>query len=849
MLLIAQEVTHYCPYRDCLGIDIRGGQITWYQLLAVTPDATQEVLLHRWSQRRALVAKKRAESGDPVWDSVLDELDRAFACLSHKKKRADYDDDLERRRQQTSLLRRPPVVHDSSESPESESKKEQSRVNGAKNIVRTRFEPLREVGRGQQGTKVFEAYEFTLKRTVAVKCLEKSVRTATRVRNFLDEAKFLASVSHPNLVEVHLVQENSCFFVMEFLPKSVRDHFQVKKKSGAAGPDDVTDFLRQALAVLQCLHDHGVVHGAITLKSFLATEAGIIKLIDAPGCTRTGLFRSPAADQMCVAPELLSPETFGEPRVTVDLYMVGHAALDLLAGEKLPRWFRKMGASGDPDQKEWLRWHASPLENISSLEQFGIPAELGAVIEKLCQKQVVDRYQTANDALSDLVSAGGIQVQFGKRADSFRTSDHFEAGPRPGARELAGLPPLAVSAKCGEEHTTDLLTILQDPALLWQTLRTNKVLQTAAASAVIAILILLFLPGGTTTPKSNAVVKTTADQEQKKPIVNSARERGKEGHSETTAGGDSKQKLDLELKEKPTSAPAFYELEPVPVVAEAPRRKAPDASASPRADSAKMQFAVASPFLMDIERQEQFEVVKEIMKKLGDAKKNGTERKQLLKEARMVAPNDPRPPFIFAAVYGFNADARKELHEAIRLSAPHFTQPFRMHIESLLRASSNDVRTADTVLAELVSFRARLNSRGLSRPEIYDWEWIGRVIGYLEAMSSNNASVKTILAATTPRLFAGNPPEAQACIERGRQSILRSPTADRSPQTLFPVQPKIEVGLCMETLIPENRRIDVPSAATALARAARLNDAPRPEVATLDDPPRASTSIKQAQAE
>ncbi len=236
MLFIAGNDAIYCPYRDCLGIDTTSGRVSWYQLLAVSTDASREELLHRWNQRRTLVARKRTESGEPVWDNVLDELDRALACLSNPRVKADYDENLSRRRRQTSLIR-PQQLNEQDAGEFQESTRGHASGRKSKNpqevSARTRFEPLRVIGCGQQGTKVFEAYEFTLGRTVAVKCLEKPARTQSRRRSFLDEAKFLASISHPNLVEVHSVNEKNCCLVMEFLGQNMADQFLNGKKQGA----------------------------------------------------------------------------------------------------------------------------------------------------------------------------------------------------------------------------------------------------------------------------------------------------------------------------------------------------------------------------------------------------------------------------------------------------------------------------------------------------------------------------------------------------------------------------------------------------------------------------------------
>ena len=70
-----------------------------------------------------------------------------------------------------------------------------------------RYQVLRELGRGTTGV-VYEAYDVVLGQTVALKTIPipPAVAPAERhefVRRFLAEARIVARLSHPNIVEVH----------------------------------------------------------------------------------------------------------------------------------------------------------------------------------------------------------------------------------------------------------------------------------------------------------------------------------------------------------------------------------------------------------------------------------------------------------------------------------------------------------------------------------------------------------------------------------------------------------------------------------------------------------------------
>jgi hypothetical protein len=547
---------------------------------------------------------------------------------------------------------------------------------------------------------------------------------------------------------------------------------------------------------------------AISTKSFLVTETGVVKLIDAPGCTRAGLFRAPAPDQKCVAPELLSPETFGEPKATVDLYMLGHVAVELLAGDRLSKWFRKVSTGNEPDQKQWLRWHASPFEKVPSLEQLipDISAELAFVIEKLCQKQVADRYQTANDALKDLFPAVNTISQ-GVRSTGDRLSD--TAVSSPGAERVGGDAPLLREAKVNSEPSPDLLTILQDPELLWRAFRTNRKLQLAAGFALSVVVILMLVPKQepvkiVSVPKP-AVIPPPPDPPA---IVQKTQSPDPEVDIPISSGHD-----------EPSAGPKYQDLEQTSLVVFRPPVNKP-AALSNEISPASLT-PVVRPFAADMKSPDQFSELKRILTELKYAR-GSDERQRLLEEARKIAPKDPRAPFIFAAKYDFGSRAEAELREAVSLSGPEFTQPFRKSIEAFLRGPMREAKTGDRVLAELIRFRDQLHADGFSSADAYDWEWIGCVIGYLERISQTDESLQTILINNKPRILNKLQSDAFSCVERGRRFVQEKSTEDFKASTVFPASPMVEIDLCLATLT--NQWQNAPETNTGTAVAANVGE-------------------------
>src|ERR1043166_5046072 len=81
------------------------------------------------------------------------------------------------------------------------------------------FNLLEEIGHGGMGS-VYRAFDPSLNREVAIKVLRESLASDQKFLNeFLEEARAAAKVSHPHIVQVYFVGEDSgqYYIVMELV--------------------------------------------------------------------------------------------------------------------------------------------------------------------------------------------------------------------------------------------------------------------------------------------------------------------------------------------------------------------------------------------------------------------------------------------------------------------------------------------------------------------------------------------------------------------------------------------------------------------------------------------------------
>jgi formylglycine-generating enzyme required for sulfatase activity len=182
----------------------------------------------------------------------------------------------------------------------------------------TRYRVEGTLGQGGMGA-VLLATDTRLGRKVAIKrILGEAAGNRMAVSRFLTEAKAIARISHPNVVQIHELGRaaDGPFLVMEYVDGGT---LADRSGAGALPIEQTIDLTCQLCDGLARAHDAGIVHRDIKPANVLLTKDGIPKLTD------FGLAKAEAADhRMTMTGAVMGTPDFMPPEQRRDAGLVDH---------------------------------------------------------------------------------------------------------------------------------------------------------------------------------------------------------------------------------------------------------------------------------------------------------------------------------------------------------------------------------------------------------------------------------------------------------------------------------------------------------------------------------------------
>ncbi len=257
-----------------------------------------------------------------------------------------------------------------------------------------RYTLLEEIGRGGMGI-IYRAKDNHLGRMVAYKMLPSDLReNELAVKNFLQEARAAAVLTHPNIITVYDagVEDGNYYIAMELVEgMTIR---KILDRDGKLPINVVILIAGQLCKALDYAHNHNIVHRDVKSSNIIWTEEKQVKIMDF-GLAK--VIQEVLNFQTIVGgtPNYMSPEQILGEEVDhrTDIYSLGVSLFEMLCGE-LP--FKK----GD------VGYHHihTPAPEPGSINP-EITAGLNSIIMKCLKKNPQDRYQSTMEMFEDLKTA------------------------------------------------------------------------------------------------------------------------------------------------------------------------------------------------------------------------------------------------------------------------------------------------------------------------------------------------------------------------------------------------------------------------------------------------------------
>lgn len=250
---------------------------------------------------------------------------------------------------------------------------------------------------------VYRAEDVNLQRIVAIKQLSPDAFSEEGTREwFIREAQLTASLSHPNIVQIHSLRDEGdlIFLVMEYLPSDL--HELVRRE----GPLDRARLMQVASDIcraLETLHARNVIHRDIKPENILIGPEGQYKLADF-GLAHVRQIHG-AADAQGPQPGTLlymSPEQAFGRKVTArsDIYSLAIVLYEAVTGHY---YFPFDEHEDDDDMLLDLIDNADP-QPVDRRHRT-VPQEIEEPLMRALSKAPHDRPATARDFLAELKTA------------------------------------------------------------------------------------------------------------------------------------------------------------------------------------------------------------------------------------------------------------------------------------------------------------------------------------------------------------------------------------------------------------------------------------------------------------
>jgi serine/threonine protein kinase/Tfp pilus assembly protein PilF len=297
-----------------------------------------------------------------------------------------------------------------------------------------RYEICSQLGAGGMG-EVYLANDTKLDRKVALKILPADVvetpqgTVSDRVRRFVQEAKAVSALNHPNILTIYEIDEidSEHFIATEFVDgETLRD----RMRFGQLTPAEAIDIGIQVTNALCATHEVGIIHRDIKPDNIMLRRDGIVKVLDfglakltrererqiteTDSLAPTQNFINTAVGMVMGTAHYMSPEQARgfELDARTDIWSLGCVLYEIIAGRPPFPGPTPLDIMSGVLQRE--------PEPLTAYLPDG-PRELDRIISRTLRKDREERYQNVKQLLSDLKDLKRELESQSQRAVTYRS--------------------------------------------------------------------------------------------------------------------------------------------------------------------------------------------------------------------------------------------------------------------------------------------------------------------------------------------------------------------------------------------------------------------------------------------
>ena len=257
-----------------------------------------------------------------------------------------------------------------------------------------RYEILEVIGEGGMAI-VYRALDHRLNRDVAVKIMRDEMAADEEFRRrFCTESHAVAMLSHPNIVAVYDVSHNDN---VEYIVMELVDGITLKQyieRKGVVAWKEVVHFTKQISKALAHAHERGIIHRDIKPQNIMLLRDGTIKVGDFGIAALENEVYENNGEAIGSIHYIAPEQARGEcPDARSDIYSLGVMMYEMLTGG-LPFIGNTLG------EIAVQHMNAKPVPPHEKNPE--IPLELERITLKAMSAELSERYQSANELLSDL---------------------------------------------------------------------------------------------------------------------------------------------------------------------------------------------------------------------------------------------------------------------------------------------------------------------------------------------------------------------------------------------------------------------------------------------------------------